>query len=476
LGELGTYINGRGFKKSEWGNQGRPIIRIQNLTGTARETNHFDGEVDERHIVRPGDLLVSWAASLGAYIWNGEEGCLNQHIFKVESYIDKRFHYYLLQDILDDLLRKTHGSGMVHITRKRFDETPVAIPDRDEQGRIVAKIEELFSDLDAGVAALKRAQANLTRYRAAALKAAVEGKLTEQWRAENPPSEPASVLLERILAERRKKWEEEQLKKYEAKGKKPSKNWQEKYTEPRAPNTADLPALPESWCWATIDQTCQQVRYGSSSKATRDLNGIPVLRMGNIQEGQLDLTDLKYLPHDHREFPGLLLQPGDLLFNRTNSAELVGKSAVYLRAPEPCSFASYLISARPLSPLDARICCYALNSFWGRQWISSVVSQQVGQANVNGSKLRAFAFPLSPVDEQLPIIEAVEERLSVLEQTRMQIQSDVLRASRLRQGILRRAFEGSLVPSDARTEATRVEVVPAGRRQPEQTQLTLNPQ
>ena len=123
-----------------------------------------------------------------------------------------------------------------------------------EQHRIVAKIEELFSDLDAGVAALKRAKANLKRYRAAVLKAAVEGKLTEEWRAKNPPKEPAAKLLERILKERRKKWEEDQLAAYEANGKQPPKNWRDKYQEPAGPDTANLPALPEGWCWAAVEQ------------------------------------------------------------------------------------------------------------------------------------------------------------------------------------------------------------------------------
>ena len=104
LGSLGLYINGRGFKKSEWRDHGRPIIRIQNLTGSGEAFNHFDGEADERYIARPGDLLVSWAATLGAYIWNGPEAVVNQHIFKVDSNIDKDFHKYLLDFKLEELI------------------------------------------------------------------------------------------------------------------------------------------------------------------------------------------------------------------------------------------------------------------------------------------------------------------------------------------------------------------------------------
>ena len=128
LGDLGRYLNGRAFKKNEWSSHGRPIIRIQNLTGSSTAYNYFEGELEDRYIVQPGDLLVSWAATLGAYIWHGPEAVLNQHIFKVESNIDVRFHKYLLDHMLSDLMRHTHGSGMVHITRGRFDSMPVSVP------------------------------------------------------------------------------------------------------------------------------------------------------------------------------------------------------------------------------------------------------------------------------------------------------------------------------------------------------------
>ena len=120
---------------------------------------------------------------------------------------------------------------------------PVPVAPTNEQRRIVAKIEELFSDLDAGVAALERAKAKLKRYRAAVLKAAVEGKLTEEWRAKHPPKETASQLLERILKERRRKWEEDQLAAYAKAGKKPPANWKDKYKEPAAPDDDQPPGV-----------------------------------------------------------------------------------------------------------------------------------------------------------------------------------------------------------------------------------------
>ncbi len=169
LGELGRYLNGRGFKKQEWRSAGRPIIRIQNLTGSSDHFNYFEGEADDRHVVHPGDLLVSWAATLGAYIWNGPEAVLNQHIFKVESYIDLKFHKYLLDHKLQELMRHTHGSGMVHITRGRFDAVRVDVPPIDEQRRIVDLLEDHFSRLDAASRAIADSLVRLKALRDSAL-------------------------------------------------------------------------------------------------------------------------------------------------------------------------------------------------------------------------------------------------------------------------------------------------------------------
>ena len=172
LGEIGQYLNGRGFKKSEWRELGRPIIRIQNLTGSGARFNYFDGEADERHIAREGDLLVSWAATLGVFVWHGPEAVINQHIFKVESHVDRRFHRYVLQSSLADLQRQTHGSGMVHITKSKFDSTPVALPPLNEQRRIVAAIEKQLSRLDAADAALATARVRARQFWEAVLEEA----------------------------------------------------------------------------------------------------------------------------------------------------------------------------------------------------------------------------------------------------------------------------------------------------------------
>ena len=171
LGTVATYINGRAFKPSEWEKAGMPIIRIQNLTSENAPYNYSKGIFEEKYIVHNGDLLFAWSASLGAHIWKGQDAWLNQHIFKVlpKEGIDRDYLYYFLLAVVAELYAKTHGSGMVHITKAPFMNTPIPVPSLPEQERIVSRIEELFSQLDAGVETLKKTKAQLAVYRQAAI-------------------------------------------------------------------------------------------------------------------------------------------------------------------------------------------------------------------------------------------------------------------------------------------------------------------
>lgn len=174
LGSVANYINGRAFKPSEWEETGKPIIRIQNLTNKAAPYNYSAQEFEEKYLVHNGDLLFAWSASLGAHIWRGEDAWLNQHIFRVIPCDDVRqdyLYYYLLQ-VVGELYAKTHGSGMVHITKAPFMNTPIPVPSLSEQQRIVARIEELFSQLDSGMETLRKTKQQLAVYRQAVLKEA----------------------------------------------------------------------------------------------------------------------------------------------------------------------------------------------------------------------------------------------------------------------------------------------------------------
>jgi type I restriction enzyme S subunit len=412
-------------------------------------------------VLPKGTVLFSSRAPIGYVAIARNPLATNQGFksFVLPPGLDPEFLYYYLLRAKELAVGLSSGTTFQEVSGRQAAKIPLSIAPFREQHRIVEAIETYFTRLDDAVGTLERVQHNLKRYRAAVLKAAVEGRLVpieaELARAEGRDYEPASVLLDRILAERRRRWEEAELAKMKAKGKVAKDDkWKARYEEPVAPEFEALPSVPKGWCWATVDQLAFDVRYGSSAKTDPDLCGeIPVLRMGNIADGVLSFADLKYLPVGHPEFPELLLEPGDILFNRTNSAELVGKTAVFRGHPTTeCSFASYLIRVRCLPDVEPEYIAQFVNSFTGRSWIASVVSQQVGQANVNGTKLKACAVPLPPASEQARIVARSDRLLSLASQLAVELQREQIRCARVRQSILKWAFEGRLVDQDPTDE------------------------
>ena len=395
-----------------------------------------------------GTLLIAlYGATVGKLGILKEDATTNQAvcaIFPPED-LDTRYLFWYLRLVRSDLVAQAVGGAQPNISQGILRDLLVPIAPLDQQKRIVAEIEKQFSRLDEAVANLKRVKANLKRYKAAVLKAAVEGRLVEieakLARREGRSFETGEQLLQRILKERRQKWEETELAKMKGKGNAPrNENWKRRYKEPTAPNIIDLSELPEGWVWASIEQLASLVDYGSSAKASEDSSGIPVLRMGNVVEGELVFHEVKYLPTKHDEFPRLLLQPGDLLFNRTNSSELVGKTAVFDGSPQKCSFASYLIRVRLVDGSNPKYLSAYISSSHGRNWVKSVVTQQVGQANVNGTKLQALAVPLPPEAEQRRIVSEMDRRLSLIGGATSQTDINLQRSERMRQSILARAF------------------------------------
>ena len=414
LGNVAKYINGRAFKPSEWEETGLPIIRIQNLTDKKAKYNYTSLKHDDKFLVKNGDLLFAWSASLGAHIWQGNEAWLNQHIFKVLPYecIEKSYLYYFLCRVVSELYTKTHGSGMVHITKNMFINTPIPVPPIQDQKRIVARIEELFSNLDSAVETLQKTKHQLEVYRQAVLREAFEGTLTEQWRISNP-SNSVLEIMNLINAESSKK----------------------RFV---AEETIELPLLPKQWKWINIGNITDGVEYGTSKKSSKE-GDVPVIRMGNIQNGKIDWTDLVYTS-DEEEINKYALSKGDVLFNRTNSPELVGKTAIF-QSDCKAIFAGYLIRINQFDFINPKYLNYYLNSHIARSYGNKVKTDGVNQSNINGKKLCSYPFPLCSYEEQTQIVYELSSRLSVCENIEKTVDEALQQAEAIRQSILKQAFE-----------------------------------
>lgn len=425
----------------------------------------FEPGEEARFGLQSGDLVICEGGEPGrAAVWKGEttdariQKALHRVRFQADSYDPSFALYYLFYGtITNRFARHYTGTTIKHLTGKALRQVPFPVPPANEQRRIVAKLEELLSDLDAGVAALQRVRANLKRYRASVLKSAGEGRLTEAWRSQNPPQEPASELLARILHQRRARWEQQQLAAYKAKGKTPPKGWRSKYREPVEPDTAGLPELPQGWCWASLAQVAvfQNGRAFPSKHYSDD--GVRLLRPGNLSmDGSVKWTEknTRRMPEVWAEdYPGYLVYSGELVMNLTAQSladEFLGRTC--MTAPDDyCLLNQRLARISPIEGLDARFTLYLLKSAIFRRFVNGLNTGSLIQ-HMFTSQLDEFVFPLPPVSEQKAIVSECDERLSIVDRITDQMKTNAQRAPRLRQSILKRAFEGKLVPQDPADE------------------------
>jgi len=329
----------------------------------------------------------------------------------------------------------------------------IPLPPANEQTRIVAKIEELFSELDKGVESLKTAQAQLKVYRQALLKHAFEGKLTAQWRAENQTKlETADTLLKRIQQERTARYQQ-QFADWQANG-----GSKPKATKVLPPLTkgelAELPELPGGWDYTRVGAVIDDPAYGTSKKCDYEVDGVGVLRIPNVISGRVDASDLKFAQFTTDEIATYKLNVGDILIIRSNgSVSIVGRCALVSGADVDYLYAGYLIRLRP--HLGIVIPQYLLNTFSlhaVRKQIEHKAKSTSGVNNINTGEIQSLVVALCGIEEQKQIQMEIEARLSEVDQLDQTLISSLQQAETLRQSILKRAFSGQLVPQDPHDE------------------------
>ena len=289
----------------------------------------------------------------------------------------------------------------------------------------------------------------LKLYRASILRSAVDGSLTSDWRTAHPDTEPAERLLERVLAERRRRWEAEQLRRYESKGKRPPKNWRTRYREPVAPDR-DLPGLPHGWCWATFSQIADR-RLGKMLDKQKNRGSLhPYLRNVNTRWFRFDLDDLRQMRVQEHELPNVTVRSGDLVVCEGGEP---GRCAVWEEPERDIVIQKALHRVRPHRGVSAHYLSFVLAAEALGDRLHRTFTG-TGINHLTGESLDAYPIPFPPAAEQIAIVESVRRAL-VLHDT-VQEAIGGLNIRDLRQSVLHAAFTGRLVPQDPNDEPASV--------------------
>lgn len=496
LSEVAQILRGVTYKREQSADEPKadflPVLRATNITGAALtfdELVYVPAEnVSAEQLLYPGDVVIASSSGSkeivgksGAFVGRnfvGSFGAFCTGLRPSSSLSQAYFGFYFqtpsYRKSVSDL---SAGSNINNLKTGDLASQRFPLPPRAEQTRIVEKLEELLSDLDAGVAELKAAQKKLGQYRQSLLKAAVEGALTAEWRAAQKVGagdavpETGAQLLARILQERRARWEAKQLAKFEGQGKAPPKDWQKKYPEPVQPDTTDLPELPQGWVWASVDQLSESVRNGLSKTPNTEQRGFPIFKINAVRPMAVNFMAIKHIEIEESEATGYWVEVGDVLATRYNgSVDLLGVFAMVKDVPVRTLHPDKLIRMKPMTGAGLgawmEVCG---NVGLSRKHLVARVKTTAGQTGISGEDLKKTPIPLPPVDEQKSALAILEDRLQAVLELELPTELGLKQSTAQRQNILRAAFSGQLVPQDPNDEPASVllECIRAERAQRE---------
>ncbi len=390
-----------------------------------------------------------------AYIVEGKVW-VNNHAHILSPRINPDFFCYYLNSA--DYAPVVTGTTRLKLNQRAMRRIAIAVPPLSEQRRIVAKVEELFSELDKGLESLKTARAQLKTYRQSLLKAAFEGRLTEQWRRDNADKlESADQLLQRIREEREARYEQ-QLEEWKA----ALAEWEETgktSRKPRKPSalknyesqsTYHLPSLPESWLWVTLSELIESAKNGLYKPSSQYGSGCEIVRIDDFYDGVLrEEGEFKKVRADVEEAQGYSIQKSDLLVNRVNSIEYLGKTGLVQDRHAGMLFESNMMRLRFLPDLiDPKLYSTYLSTRQGRSEVTRNAKHAVNQASINQTDVLSAQVPILSKAESAVLLKYLDSRFSRIKHLEQEIDAAIGRSSTLRQSILKRAFEGKLVPQD----------------------------
>lgn len=371
--------------------------------GATGQVGWIDDYLTNEHLVLLGEDGAPFLDLLKdkAYIIFGE-AWVNNHAHILKSYFGEIGNVFLMHYLnMVDYKDYVKGTTRLKLTQGSMQLMPFPLPPLSEQQRIVERIEELFAKLDEAKERLQEVAESFAVRKAAILHKAFTGELTKQWRLENGVSD-------------------------------------------------------ESWEEKTIGEICSSLKYGTSKKSSDD-GEVVVLRMGNLQNGEIDWSNLAYTS-DEEDKKKYLLKSGDVLFNRTNSPELVGKTSIY-RGEMPAIYAGYLIKLDyEKNIVVGDYLNYYLNSSKAKEYYMQVKTDGVSQSNINAKKIGEFEIPLPTLSEQHEIVRLIDELLARERKAQQAAEQALASIDLMKKSILARAFRGELGTNKA-SEASALELL-----------------
>jgi type I restriction enzyme S subunit len=369
LDKVADYINGYAFKPSDWVTQGLPIIRIQNLNNPSKPFNFYDGELKDRYRVRAGDILISWSASLGAYMWAGQDAWLNQHIFKAivnEAKIDHDFFYWVMRRQIGKIAESAHGSTMKHVTRKVLLAAKIPLPTRPEQQAIAHTLRTVQ-------------QAREVRQRELVLERERKAALMDFVFTCGPQAEATTTQETRF-------------------GEVP-KHWQ---------------ILPLSACSFVQTGVTKGRKFNNDPTII-----VPYLRVANVQDGHLDLSEIKGIRIRESELDRYRLQVGDVVLTEGGDFDKLGRGFIWQGEIPDCIHQNHVFAVRVNRELlQPEYFAYLVQSNYGKAYFLSVAHRTTNLASINSTKLKAFPTLIPPLTEQqeiINILQACDTKIAALE-------------------------------------------------------------
>lgn len=378
-----------------------------------------------------------------AHVLKGREGmCLNRYLLYALNQVNYRGF--------------ANGTTRLKLTQAAMRQLPINLAPFVEQHRIVAKIEELFSELDQGVASLKTAQAQLKVYRQSLLKNAFSGKLTAKWRAAHRDQlETAAALQQRIASERAARYQQ-QLAAWQAADQAGPKPKAPKPLPPLTPEElAELPELPEGWGWVRLGEFVEAIDAGKSFKCDErepSDTEIGVAKVSAVTWGEYDESESKTCTDAHKENEAYFIKKGDFILSRANTIDLVGACVIARKVTKRVMLSDKTLRLHFSGFCQEYFLQYLRSRIGRRQIMELSTGNQESMRNIGQERIRSIVVPICSGIEAKVLLETLESKLSEADQLDQTLATALQQAEALRQSILKKAFCGQLVPQDQNDE------------------------